>query len=137
VSLIKWTPSWLDEFDSIFDMPMAISKNFVPAIDVYQEKDQVIIEAPLAGIDPEKVDISVEDNTLVIKGESEKKSEVEEKDYYRKEIRSGSFYRAIQLPFRVLGDKTEATYENGVLKVKISKAPETKAKSIKVKVNKE
>jgi HSP20 family protein len=136
MSIIKWTPllgsSFSDDVDRFFDnWPMATG-NFTPAIDVYQDANNVIVETPLAGIDPEKVDISVENDVLTIKGEVEKKSEVEDKDYYRKEIRSGSFYRAVQLPTRVDGDNAMADYENGILKIEIPKAAEAKPKTIKI-----
>ena len=136
MSLIKWTPfvgsSMFEDADRFMEnWPMA-QANFTPAIDVYQDKDNVIIETPLAGIEPEKVEISVENDVLTIKGEIEKKSEVEDKDYYRKEIRNGSFYRAIQLPTRVNGDNAEANYEKGILKIIIPKAAEAKPRTIRI-----
>ena len=88
----------------------------------------------MTGIDPEKVDINVKNDILTIKGESEKKSEVEDKDYYRQEIRRGSFYRSVQLPAQVVGEKASAEYKNGILKITLPKAPESKTKSIKVEV---
>ena len=105
---------------------------FTPAIDMYEDKDNVIVETQLGGIDPEKVDISIENNVLTIKGESEKKSEVEDKNYYRKEIRRGSFYRSIPLPTKVDGDKASAMNEEGILKIIVPKAPEIKPKTIKI-----
>jgi HSP20 family protein len=99
---------------------------------MYEDKDNVIIEAQLAGIDPEKVDISIENNILCIKGESEKTSEVDDKNYYRKEIRRGSFYRSIPLPAKVDGDKASAVNEDGILKVSIPKVIELKPKTIKI-----
>ena len=138
MSLIKWTPflepTVGDEFDKFFENWPNTAMNFAPAVDIYQDEDQVVVEAPLAGIDPEKVDISVENDVLTIKGQSEKKSEVEDKNYYRKEIRRGSFYRSIQLPAHVVGDKASADYKNGVLKISLPKAPEAKSKTIKVNV---
>lgn len=138
MALIKWTPfiepSFGEEFDKFFEnWPTA--QGFTPAIDVYEDKDNVVVETPLAGIDPEKVDISIENDALTIKGEMEKKSEVEDKNYYRKEIRSGSFYRSVQLPNRVLGDEAVANYEKGILTIRIPKAPEAKPKTIKIKTN--
>ncbi len=109
---------------------------FVPAVDMYEDKDSVIVETQLAGIDPEKVDISIENDVLTIKGESEKKSEVEDKNYYRKEIRRGSFFRSIPLPTHVVGDKASAVAEKGVLKISIPKAEETKPKKIKIETKK-
>jgi HSP20 family protein len=135
MSLIKWTPfPFIDPFDEMEKNWPTISGSFTPAIDVYEDKDSVIVETPLAGINPEQVDISIENDILTIKGESEKKTEVEDKNYYRKEIRSGSFYRAVQLPTRVLGDDASASYDKGILTINIPKAVEDKPKSIKIKI---
>lgn len=139
--LIKWTP-FLEPFEDMDKMfenfaPARVGYNgYMPAVDVYQDKDKVFVETQLAGIDPEKVDISIENDVLTIKGESEKKSEVEDKNYYRKEIRRGSFYRSVPLPARVLGEKASAEAVNGILKISVPKAPETKPKTIKIKTGK-
>src|SRR3989339_253834 len=90
-SLIKWSPFFdsFEDVDKIFSELAPTMRNnlgFMPAIDMYEDKDNVIVETQLAGIDPDKVDISIENDVLCIKGESEKKSEVEEKNYYKKEI---------------------------------------------------
>jgi HSP20 family protein len=134
--IIKWEPfgeieRFFEEIPSIF--PEKIT-GFTPAMDVYETKDKVVVETPLAGVDPEDVDITIKDDVLTVKGKTEKKEEVEEKDYYRKEIRYGSFYRSVSLPTHVLGDKATATSTNGLLKIEIPKAPEVKAKTVKVKI---
>jgi len=138
MSLIKWTP-FLSEFDdmdkAMESMLPAVRGNqfgFTPAVDMYEDKNNLIVETQLGGIDPEKVDISIENNILTIKGESEKKSEVEDKNYYRKEIRRGSFYRSIPLPTKVDGDKASAINEDGILKISVPKATEIKPKTIKI-----
>jgi len=126
----------MDKMISEF-MPTTRNNNgFMPAVDMYEDKENVIVETQLAGIDPEKIDISIENDVLCIKGEGEKKTEVEEKNYYRKEIRRGSFYRSIPLPTRVLGDKASAIAEEGILKIFIPKASGDKPKSIKIKTKK-
>lgn len=142
MSLIKWTP-FLSEFDDMDKMMEsmlpAVRGNqfgFTPAVDMYEDKDNIIVETQLGGIDPEKVDVSIENNILTIKCESQKKSEVEDKNYYRKEIRSGSFYRQIPLPTKVDGDKASAINEDGILKISIPKAPEVKPKTIKIQKSK-
>ena len=99
-------------------------------------KKIIIIETQLAGIDPEKVNISIENNILCIKGESEKKREIDDKNYYRKEIRRGSFYRSIALPTKVNGDLAKAVNEEGILKITIPKAAEVKPKTIKIETKK-
>jgi len=109
---------------------------FTPAVDMYEDKDNIVIETQLGGIDPEKVDISIENNVLTIKGESEKKSEVDDKNYYRKEIRRGSFYRSIPLPTKVDGEAASALNEDGVLKITVPKASEVKPKTIKIQTKK-
>lgn len=136
MALIKWTPfPFVDPFDEMeksFDNWSSISNSFTPAIDVYEDKNDVVVEAPLVGIDPERVDISVENGTLTMKGESEKKSEVDDKNYYRKEVRRGSFYRSVALPSKVDADQAEASYAQGVLTIRIPKSPEVKARTIKI-----
>lgn len=107
-------------------------ESYMPAIDMYEDKDNVIVEAQLAGIDPENVDLSIENDVLAIKGESEKKNEVEDKNYYRKEIKRGSFYRSIPMPTAVEGDQASAVAEEGVLKITIPKAREAKSTPIKI-----
>lgn len=142
MSLIKWSPF----FDSIEDMEKMFSElapatrgtrnSFVPAIDMYEDDDNVIVETQLAGIDSDNVNISIENDILCLKGEGEKKTEVDDKNYYRKEIRRGSFFRSIQLPAHVEGEKASAIAEDGVLKISIPKAPETKPKKIQIQTKK-
>ncbi len=130
----KWIDRWYKLIER--EWPEIKEAEFIPPVDVYEKGDNVIVETQVPGIEPEKVDISVEDDKLILKGKSEKKSEVEEKDYYRKEVRYGSFYRVVGLPTKVIGDKAQATYEDGLLKIVIPKAPVAKAKKIKIKVKK-
>lgn len=142
MSLIKWTP-FFPEFDDMEEamnsmLPAVRGKQFgfTPAIDMYEDKDNIIVETQLGGINPENVDISIENNVLCLKGESEKKSEIDDKNYYRKEIRRGSFYRSISLPTKVDGENAKAVNDGGILKITIPKAPEVKPKTIKIETNK-
>ncbi|MDI3496368.1 MAG: hypothetical protein PWQ35_389 [Patescibacteria group bacterium] len=142
MSLIKWTPffSDFDDIDKLTESMLPTVRGsqfgFTPAVDMYEDNDNIIIETQLAGIDPDKVDVSIENNVLCIKGESEKKSEIDDKNYYRKEIRRGSFFRSIPLPTKVDGDKASAVNEEGILKISIPKAAEVKPKSIKIQSKK-
>src|SRR3989338_7722900 len=106
-NLIRWNPfrSGFDDDWAFPSLTLSRQNAFMPAVDVYEDKDNIIVETQLAGIDPEKVDVSIENDVLIIKGESEKKSEVEDKNYYRKEIKRGSFYRSVPLPSHVIGEK--------------------------------
>jgi HSP20 family protein len=138
MSLIKWAPFFpeFDDMDKAMEsMLPAVRGNqfgFTPAVDMYEDQDNIVIETQLGGIDPDKVDIAIENNVLTLKGQSEKKSEVDEKNYYRKEIRRGSFYRTIPLPTKVDGDNASAVNEDGILKITVPKAAEVKPKTIKI-----
>lgn len=107
---------------------------FVPAMDIYEDKDNVYIETPLAGVNPNDVEVSVEQGVLTVQGSSKKEHEVEEKNYYRKEVRGGSFFRQVALPVPVKEDKIAAVFEDGVLKITAPKKAPTQAKRIDVKV---
>ena len=133
--LVKWSPFFdgFEDFEDLFPVVRGDKSGFVPAVDMYQDENNVVVEAQLAGIDPENVEISIENDVLVIKGESEKTSEVEDKNYYKKEIKRGNFYRTIQLPAHVNGDLADAEASDGVLKIIIPKASEVKPKKIKIK----
>jgi len=131
MSLIPWSPL-LDTFDSL---EKGFS-NFLPAMDVYEEKDNVVVEATLAGIRPEDVNVNVHEDVLTLEGKRETSSEIDEKNYYRKEVRSGSFNRSVVLPAAVQADRAKANFENGLLKIILPKQTEAKAKSIKINVNK-
>ncbi|MDP2656177.1 MAG: Hsp20/alpha crystallin family protein [bacterium] len=138
MAIVRWSPLW--PFDEDFDRMMrdfpaseGTRRGFTPDIDLYQNDNSVVVETALAGVDSDDVDISIENDVLTIKGSMEKKSEVDDKDYWRKEVRSGSFYRQVALPTHVVGDQADAQFENGVLKITIPKAPQAKAKKITVK----
>lgn len=137
--IIKWEPflNPFEDMDKMFlDYPAGRQHGFSPAMDVYQDKNNVYVETPLAGVDPKDVDITVENDVLTVKGEMKKESEVDEKNYYRKEIRSGSFYRSVALPAHVIAEKANADSKDGMLKITIPKAPEAKPKTIKIKAKK-
>lgn len=145
MSIVKWSPflfpSWAEEMDKMFSAEggprfAGDGTGFTPALDVYETKDSVVVETPLAGVDPKDVEVAVENGVLTIKGENKKETEVDDKNYYRKEVRSGAFYRQVALPAKVQDDKVTAEFENGMLKVILPKAPEAKTKTVKVAVKK-
>ncbi len=109
-------------------------RGFVPALDVYETKTAVMVETPLAGINPKDVEVSVEKGILTIQGESKKEHEVEEKNYYRKEVRSGSFHRKVDLPKPVKEDEVIAEFEDGILRITCPKAEPSKSKKVAVRV---
>ena len=124
----------MDKF--LEDFRKGTMASFAPAMDIYEKDGNLIVKTQLAGIDPKNVDVSVENDVLTIQGKAEKKSEVDEKNYYRKEIHSGSFYRTVALPAHVDGDKAKAEFEDGVLMVTVPKMKIEVAKKLEVKVKK-
>ncbi len=132
--IMRFTPA--TDIERFFgeDLFSFATQSFTPAIDVYQDNDNLIVETSLPSIDPENVDISVENDVLTISGETKEKKEVKKEDFYRKEIREGSFSRSVILPLGVKGQDAEAEYENGILKIILPKAEEAKPKKIAVKL---
>ena len=106
-----------------------------PAVDFYEEKDDIVVKAELPGIDKNNVEVNLTDHTLTIKGEKKKEEEVKEKNYYRSERSYGSFVRTLELPTDVHADKVKATFKDGVLEVRLPKTEEAKRKEVKVKVD--
>ncbi len=140
MAIVPFRNNWLfdpwEEMEKFFDnWPEAKSGKFAPAVDVYKDKGNVVVESSLSGVDPKDVDVSLEKNVLTIKGKTERKSEVDEKNYYRKEIRTGRFYRNINLPAKVDKDKIRAEYKDGTLKISAPiKSEPKKEKKVKIDV---
>ena len=105
-----------------------------PAVDLFEEKDEIVVKAELPGIDRDNIDVNLSDHTLTIKAEKKKEEEAKEENYYRSERSYGSYVRTLHLPTDVRPDKVKATFKNGVLEIRMPKTEEAKAKEIKVKV---
>ncbi|MBN2198194.1 Hsp20/alpha crystallin family protein [Candidatus Wolfebacteria bacterium] len=138
MALIPWKSfSDLDNFfeDDNFFLPV-FSKGKIsePAMDVYEKKNEIIVELDAPGFNPEKIDVSVKNGVLIVKGEMEEEKEDKEKNYWRKESRKSSFERMIRLPMDVDEDKVEADYDKGVLKIIMPKAKNEKSLKKKIKV---
>ena len=136
--LVPWSP-FLESSEDMNKFLEGVGKKSLsrlPAIDIYEEGNNIVIEAPLPSIDPRNVDISIENDVLTMRGKMDKKSEVEDKNYYRKEVCSGSFYRQIPLPKPVVGAKATAEYEEGVLKVLVPTAEAKESNKIPITITK-
>ena len=103
------------------------------AVDVFQTDDDVVIKAPLAGVKPEDLEISITDEVVTIKGERKEQEEIARENYLCQECYWGAFARAYVLPVAVVGDKAQASLKNGILTIKIPKQEKTKVKTIQVK----
>ena len=103
------------------------------SIDIYQTPKNIIVKSTIAGVKPEDIDISINNDMLTIRGKREDKDEIEEDNYLYRECYWGSFSRSVILPVEVKADKIEAILENGVLSVTLPKAKTSKQVSVKVK----
>ena len=106
------------------------------AIDVVRKADEIEVKASVPGIKPEDIDVTVEDNVLVVKAEKKNEYEGGDASYLVRERSYGSYYRALRLPETVDTGKIKCEYENGVLSITLPKAEEKKKKQIKVNVTK-
>jgi HSP20 family protein len=103
------------------------------SVDVYQTSTQLIVKSTIAGVKPEDIDISINNDMLTIRGKREMKEKIKEEDYLYRECYWGGFSRSIILPVEVEVDKIDASLENGVLVIVLPKAKVAKQISIKVK----
>jgi HSP20 family protein len=103
-----------------------------PPVDVYEEGDNLIVEAYAPGFKPEHLDVNVERGILTISGQSEAAEERKERHYLIREKRSGRFSRSLQLPPSYMADPTQATFEQGVLRLVFPKAEEAKPRRIQL-----
>ncbi|MCD6080217.1 MAG: Hsp20/alpha crystallin family protein [Candidatus Omnitrophica bacterium] len=149
---MKWRrrDEW-DPFKDLFDLQKEINRlfetsfsrlpqrfiseeSFAPAIDLYEDENEYVVEAELPGLKQDEIKVSVEDDILTISGEKKREKEVKEGNLYRSERFYGKFERQIVLPQNAEKDNIKASYKNGVLKVVIPKKEEAKSKRVDIKV---
>jgi len=117
------------------DNPLTTA-SFVPAVDIYEDAEKVVLKLEVPGIDEKDLDIRVENHTLTVKGERKFEVEEKEENFHRIERRYGSFFRAFTLPTTVDTESVAASYNSGVLKLELTKKPEAQPKQIKINVEK-
>lgn len=103
------------------------------SVDVYQTPSKLLVKSTIAGVKPEDIDISVNNDMLTIRGKREMNEEINDENYLYRECYWGSFSRSIILPVEIEAEKIEASLENGVLTIILPKTKVTKRVSIKVK----
>lgn len=102
-------------------------------IDVYQTDTEVVIKSTIAGVKPEDLDVSINNDMITIKGERRNEESVSSENYYYQECYWGGFSRSVVLPVEVIAEKIEASLKNGILTIKLPKADTTKTKRIPVR----
>jgi HSP20 family protein len=130
--------SLIDEMDRLArDMwdswrPFTFDHSLVPHTDMYEEKGELVMKTELPGIEKKDLDITLEGDRLTIK--AEKKEEVsEDATHHTRERYYGRYFRSVTLPYPVKEGKISATFDNGVLELRLPKADEAKAKKIEIK----
>lgn len=145
-TLTRWEPmrelqtmrSMMDRFfdEPFFSTPSLWSQRgegFPVPLDVLEEEGEYIVKASMPGVNPAEAEITLVDNVLTIKGESKSESETKESNYHVRERHYGTFMRHVTLPTAVNADEVEATFENGVLTLRLPKSEAVKPKRITVK----
>jgi len=102
-------------------------------IDVYQTDNDIVIKSTIAGVKPEDLDVSINNDMVTIRGDRKNEEKVEGENYYYQECYWGMFSRSVILPVEVLADKAEAAMKNGILTIRLPKADTTKTKRIQVR----
>jgi HSP20 family protein len=146
MDLVPWRPfgeisRLRKEMDSLMNrffgetaFPKLVSEEWSPAVDISETKDTILIKAELPGMEAKDVNVSISGDILTIKGEKKKEKEEKDESHYYSERYYGSYERSFRLPTSVKSDKAEASFDKGVLKVKLPKVEEAKKKEIEIKV---
>ena len=141
--LIRKSPhSLLNELNNIFDETLqkhhlnddsrVEGASWIPAVDIKEEDDQFKFLIDIPGVQPENVDVSMENNTLTLKGQREEKIEAHKDNFHRVERVKGSFYRRFTLPDTAVAEHIQAKAKNGVLEISIGKKNTAQLRKIEV-----
>jgi HSP20 family protein len=148
MALIRWEPareiSSLQQemnrlFNTFFEAPATGAGNgaprrWVPAMDLVETEDHFVLRADLPGLSESDVDLSLEENVLTLKGERKVEHESRSEGFYRLERSTGTYSRSLTLPEGVDGDAITATFDKGVLEVRIPKPEEHKPRKLQITV---
>jgi HSP20 family protein len=148
LSPFRRVSSLRDEVDNLFNLAFGrladsnaehargsqLLEGWFPAVDVYEDKDNLLVKAELPGLKKDDIEISLHDGFLTLSGERKQEQKSENGDVYRSERWTGRFHRSISLPCSVVADKIKATYKDGLLEVTLPKAEEAKPKQIPIAV---
>lgn len=144
--LWSWSPvdhlnSLRDEINRLFESPLHengasdVLNTWAPALDLYEDKESLIVRAELPGLKKENIDLSLHENTITISGERRDEKKYEGAETSREERSFGRFTRSLLLPKAVDASGVKANYRDGILTVRLPKAAEAKPRQIDVAVN--
>jgi HSP20 family protein len=150
MALIRWDPfddlvSLQERMNKLFEESMARSTSagqepmvgaWSPAVDILEERDEIVLKAELPGIALKDVDLQVKDDVLVLRGERRFEQETKKENYHRVERAYGTFARSFQLPSIVDRNNIKAKLKDGVLEVKLPKTKKNESRSITIESKK-
>jgi len=147
MSIMRWDPfedagTLRRAMDRLFDDFFAIRRPsrdlaemaWEPAVEMYETENEVVVRAAMPNMDPKDVDITVTNDAITLKGETKHEEERKGRNYNRRELRYGAFFRTLPLSTEVKSSEAKATYKDGVLEVKVPKSERVKPTSVKVQI---
>ena len=145
MQLIRWEPfrdvvSLSERMNRFFENSVvsregngdSVASSWSPSVDIYENEDEIALNAEIPGIDEKDIEIKIEDNILSLKGERKWEDEKKEENYHRIERSYGSFFRSFRIPNNIDQEKIRAEHEDGVLKIHLPKKHESKPRKVKV-----
>lgn len=144
MTLTRWEPfrdllTLSDRMNRMFNdptfrlmTPAEPVSGWFPPVDIHEESDRIVLRAEIPGVHSDDIDVSVENNTLTLRGEKKQETEVDNDNAYRLERFYGSFSRSFVLSTKINPEQIKATFRDGVLEVVVPKAEEVRPKKIKV-----
>ena len=142
-NIARWDPfsDLRQTMDRLFDEGFSRPWRFLPSeqqessfpVEVSETDHEIEIKAALPGIDPNEVEITIQNDVLTVRGEHRETAEDKKREYYRREVRYGAFHRSLALPTTVDSEKAEANFKDGMLYLHLPKAEAARPKQIKVK----
>ncbi len=132
--------SFRDEVNRLFDVSWpsrdsGLFSGWSPALDVYDDRDAIIVMVELPGMKKEEISLTLHDGALTVSGERKQECEAKEGESFRSERYFGKFHRSVTLPAAVDPNKVSASYKDGILTVELAKAEEARPKQIDVSVS--
>jgi HSP20 family protein len=144
MALVRWEPfrelaalqnemsRWMSQVSGGLTPGNGQSSTWLPAVDVWETEEELVLSFDLPGIDEDKVAVELEDNVLTVSGERERTAEHSSERFYRFERRFGTFSRSVTLPAGVSEKDIKADYTSGVLEIRVPKPAEPKPKRIQI-----
>lgn len=144
-NIVPFRPmAMLDEVERMFEslmphswlrpwrMESSLLAETTPQIDVIEQDDKIVVKAALPGVNKDDLEVSCTDHTVTIRGSSRKETKEERGEYFRREIRTGSFLRTVSLPAAVDDSRIKAVFKDGLLEVSLPKREGAKRHAIQI-----